>query len=278
MTDMLPPPAASTPTPSRTTTLIVWVVCGFIMLLTAMAAGGYVLRQELRALASARPEAPPEVTQALADLNDKLERQRRDDAAQLASLQKELAALKEQQAATTMPDMQASIAPLQEKLDAIASQLAQPPVPPAPPAPVMVEEATPATVETPPVAEPIATAPTPLQALASAVKRGEPYADELEALAPQLGDHLAQPLAVLKAHAATGVPSARQLRARQLEETPAAPLPGWAESLNTRLPSLVRIKPSAPALTHEQETALLAAQGAREDVLDALAILQAESR
>lgn len=280
MNDALPPPSPSpSPTPSRTTLLAVWMVCGFIILATLLVAGAYMLRQELRAMAGMQPQAAPEVTEALAALDAKLERQRRDDAARLTTLQQELAALKEQQTATPIADIQASMVPLEEKLDALASQLAQPP---APPPPTMADMADmpqpPSAVEKAdtPVASPHAPPAPALTLLARTIKRGVPYEDALNAVLPQLGEHLAGPIAVLQAHAVEGVPSAQQLRDRQLQETPAAALPAWAESLNTRMPALVRIKPASPPMTAAQETALMEAQETRKGVLDALAVIQAE--
>lgn len=242
MTDALPnpqPPAPRSLTP-------VLLVAATIIILAALAAGGYVLREELRRMAEAEPVTPPEVSQALAGLRDALDAQRADTARQLSAMQQEMAALKEQ------PDLAANLAPVQEKLDALSAQLKETALAPEP-----TPAAEPAPVEKP------STLLRDYLALSTAVRAGKPYGEPLAVLIPQLDDADNAAIAVLQAHAELGVPEA-ETSAAVADDTP---LPTWVETLNTRLPGLVSIRKTA-------RTEPVAENTTRHDVLQALASIE----
>lgn len=273
MTEMLPPPP---PTKSAAPSLAVWIITATLVILIVVGAGGYKLYQQIDALRTAKPEAPREVTDALTTLRTNLDQQRTDTARRLQALQAELGALKEQQAAAPAPDLSASIAPLQEKLDALAARMDQSPAPP--PASASAPDPSPL-----PAVEAVPDEPAPPPAdsfsdLRSKVTSGAPYAMELALLKPQLPTHLSSAVATLERFAEAGVPSAQQLRAQQLHEAEPAPLPDWAQKANARLASMVRITPSKPGISADQEKELLAAQEAREAALVALATIEAGRR
>jgi hypothetical protein len=251
------------------------------MLLIIGGAGGYKLSRDIEALRTAKPIAPPEVTDALDHLRTALDRQRTETSRQLQQLQTELASVKTAQENTPQPDIAASLAPLQQQLSALAAQVQALSTRPAPTTeaepttpPVTAEQPDPSPA--PVAAEPIATTNAdPFSALRLAVTSGKPYAAELAAVTPQLPTHLAGAAATLARTAEAGVPSAQQLRAQQLENAPTATLPGWAEKVNARLAALVRITPSKPAITADEEKDLIAAQEAREAAMVALATIEA---
>ena len=249
MSDALPPPpSAPAPTPSSNTAALA-VACATIVILAALAAGGFLLKNELQRLETAKPVAPPEVTKALKDLRTQMDRQRRDNGLQMDRLQQEITALKEQAAATPpAPDMHETLAPMQQQLDAIAAQLQEAPPPAAP---------------TPPAA-PQADAPAPSMVLRDyltlrrRVESGEPYAAELTALIPQLPETQQAAIATLQAHAEHGV---------ALEEgTEEKPLQPWMETLNARMQGLLHIEAKKDVAVSPQQ---------REDVLDALDAIEA---
>lgn len=245
------PPAPPKPDADRTGLL---VACATIIILAALAGSGYLLKQELDRMANAKPAAPPEVTQALKDLKTQLDQQRADSATQLQTLQTELTAMKEQQAAQTPPDMDAAIAPVQEKLDAIAAQLQE-----APKAEPEVVQSQPAdtTLEIP-VAQPADTAQLALRdylALRRTAEAGGPYARELAALIPQLPASEIDAVGTLQHYAEQGIGEDDEE-----VDAPSQSLRPWMETVNAKLRGLVSIKPSAtPRATPQARAEVIAA-------------------
>lgn len=225
----LPPPASPASTGHG-----VAILCATVVILVALGAGGYLLKQELDRLANAEPVAPPEVTQALIDLRKQLDEQRADSATQLHALQGELTTLKEQQEANTPPDVDAAIAPVQEKLDALVAKLEE--------APVAV---IPVVQETPAVTAP-AEAVAPKNALRDylslrrKVESGQPYAAALAALIPNVPDSELDAITTLQAHAENGIGAEDEET-----EAPTTELKPWMVTLNDRMKGLLSIKPSA---------------------------------
>ena len=231
MNETAPLPPLPEPDADRTGVLI---ICATMLILAALAGGGYLLKQELDRMAQAKPVAPPEVTEALQDLRAQLDQQRADNATQLQTLQNELASMKEQQAAQTPPDMDAAIAPVQEKLDAIAAQLQEAPK-------TELQAAQLPTADTAADAE--VTAQTALRdylALRRAVEAGGPYARELAVLIPQLPASEIAAVSTLQHYAEQG------LGADDEEiDPPTQSLRPWMETVNAKLRGVVSIKPSA---------------------------------
>jgi hypothetical protein len=223
----LPPPTPSV-VPDRSALAI---ACATVIILGALGAGGYVLQQELARMANAKPVAPPEVTQALKDLRTQLEQQRADSATQLNALQNELASVKEQQAAIEPPDVDAAIAPVQEKLDAIVAQLQEAPV-------AVVEAAAPETVVETPAAE-TTNALRDYLALRRTVERGQPYAAELAALIPHVPESELAAITTLQLHAEQGIGADDEEI-----DAPANELKPWMRTVNEKLEGMVSIKPS----------------------------------
>lgn len=252
MTDQPALPPAPQPERDRTG---LFVTCATLIILAALGTGGFVLKQELSRMANAKPVAPKEVTDALADLRSQLDQQRSDSATQLQNLQNEIAAMKEQQAAQPVPDVGAAIAPVQEKLDAIAAQLQEAPKQDAAVAPAP-DEASP---DAPPSASP---APQNLQltlrdylALRRTVESGAPYARELAVLIPQLPAEDMEAISMLQRHAEQGL-------GEDDEETdaPKSALKPWMERVNDKLRGLVSIKPSdRPRATPQARAQAMAA-------------------
>lgn len=229
----LPPPA----TPHRER-LGLLVTCATIVILAALGAGGYLLKQELDRMANAKPEAPAEVTEALSDLRKQLDQQRADNASQLQTLQNEMAAMKEQQAAQVPPDVDAAIAPVQEKLDAIAAQLQEAPQPEVHTADTAAAAA-PDDMQLPP-ANTLHLTLRDYLTLRRAVEAGTPYARELAVLIPQLPAEDMDAVTILQRHAEQGL-------GEDDEEMDASgnSLKPWMEKVNDKLRGLVSIKPSA---------------------------------
>ena len=233
MTETAPLPPLPKPVTDRTGLL---VTCATIVILAALAGGGYLLKQELDRMANAKPAAPPEVTAALQDLRTQLDQQRTDNATQLQAVQNELASMKEQQAAQAPPDMNAAIAPVQEKLDAIAAQLQE--------APKDEPEAMQSHAADANAAEELATttqaALRDYLALRRTVEAGGPYARELAVLIPQLPASEIEAIDTLQHYAEQG------LGADDEEvDSPNQSLRPWMETVNAKLRGLVSIKPSA---------------------------------
>lgn len=252
---------AAPPTPARPENQTgVLVTCATIIILAALAAGGYLLWQELQRMANAKPAAPPEVTEALTELRTQLDRQRADSATQLRTLQQEIASLKEQQAAQPEPaDIQETLAPVQQKLDAIAAQLQEQPA---------VAVAVPVAIEAGPEQAPVATPVTmpPGQnalhdylALRRKVESGEPYAAELAALIPQLPDTQQNAIATLQAYAEHGLGESLS------DEDSSSELKPWMHTVNEKLKGLVLIKSA-----DEKPAASLEARAEVEDALDGI--------
>lgn len=241
----LPPP----PTPPTAESSSVVVICATAVILVALAAGGYFLKAELDRMANAKPVAPPEVTQALGELRTQLEQQRADSATQLTALQNELTSVKEQQAAQVPPDVDAAIAPVQEKLDAIVAQLQEAPVTVTPP--VATELAAP-----PAVASDATTALRDYLALRRKVESGQPYAAELAALIPQLPESEMAAITSLQGYAEQGL----GLDDEETDEAPTGDLKPWMQTVNEKLAGLVSIKPSAvkPATPQAQAEVMAA--------------------
>lgn len=246
MTDQPALPPVSNPERDRTGLL---VACATVIILAALGTGGYLLKQELSRMANAKPVAPKEVTDALSELRSQLDQQRADSAAQLQTLQNEMAAMKEQQAAQPVPDMDAAIAPVQEKLDAIAAQLQEAP------------KAEPETAQPAISPEADAVPATPAQglrdylALRRTVESGAPYARELAVLIPQLPAEDMDAIGTLQRYAEQGL-------GEDDEETdaPKSSLKPWMARVNDKLRGLVSIKPSAtPRATPQARTEALAA-------------------
>ncbi len=225
----LPSPS---PKPAAESSSVV-VVCATAIILVALGAGGYLLKVELDRMANAKPEAPAEVTQALKELRTQLDQQRADSATQLTSLQNELASVKEQQAAQETPDVNAAIAPVQEKLDAIVAKLQEAPV-------VIAEPVT----EEPAAAAPATDTTNALRdylSLRRQVESGQPYAAQLAALIPQLPESEIEAIDSLQAYAEEGLGTDDE----ESDETPTGELKPWMHSVNERMKGLVSIKPAA---------------------------------
>ena len=248
----LPPPSAA-PAPRDRANIA--IACATLVILGALGAGGYLLQQELARMANAEPVAPPEVTQALKDLRSQLEQQRADSATQLTALQNELASVKEQQAAIVPPDVDAAIAPVQEKLDAIVAQLQEAPV-------AVVEPAAP---------QPLAEVEVPVPDTSNAlrdylilrrqVESGLPYAAQLAAMIPHVPESELAAITTLQAQAEQGIGAEDEEI-----DAPENALKPWMQSVNERFKGLVSIKPSRAA----QATPPL-----RADVLAALDRIEA---
>lgn len=237
--DTTPPPVPKNAPANQTGVL---VTCATLVILAALAAGGYLLWQELQRMASAKPVAPPEVTEALTDLRTQIDRQRTDSATQLQTLQQEITAMKEQQVQLqqTQPDIDATLAPVQEKLDAIAAQLQE-----APPIAVAVPVEITTDASGVPIAQPVAETPVAATnalrdylTLRRKVEAGMPFAAELAVLIPQLPDTQTESIATLQRYAEQGVDE---------EEAEVSPLElkPWMRSVNERLKGLVNITPKA---------------------------------
>lgn len=189
-------------------------------------------------MANAKPEAPAEVTQALGELRTQLEQQRADSATQLNALQNELATVKEQQAAQETPDVNAAIAPVQEKLDAIVAQLQETPV---------VVAAEPEAAAEPAVAVPAADGLRDYLNLRRKVESGQPYAAELAKLIPNVPDSEIAAITALQNQAESG------LGADDEEiDAPKSELKPWMQTVNEKLKGMVSIKPSAVTHTTPQ--------------------------
>lgn len=223
-------PASPSPKPVREGTGVA-IICATAVILVALGAGGYLLKLELDRMANAKPEAPAEVTQALKDLRTQLDQQRADSATQLTALQNELATVKEQQEAQETPDVDAAIAPVQEKLDALMQQIQEAPT--AAPEPVVE-----------PAAAPIIDTSNPLRdylSLRRKVESGQPYAAELAAMIPSIPASELEAITRLQAHAEEGLGADDE----ETDEAPAGELHPWMQSVNKRMKGLVSIKPSA---------------------------------
>lgn len=245
-TPQLPPPVKN-----QSERLGLLVTCATIVILAALGAGGYLLQQELARMASAKPEAPPEVTKALSDLREQLDQQRSDSASQLQTLQNELEALKEQQAAQTPPDMHAAIAPMQEKLDAIAAQLQEPTNETAVAAPAPATE----TTQPLPAAADAQLALRDYLALRRTIESGAPYARQLATLIPQLPADAMDAVTTLQRHAEQGLGETDEEA-----EAPNDTLKPWMQQVNDKLRGLVSIKPSAtPRATPQVRAEVMAA-------------------
>ena len=228
------------------------VFCATAVILVALGTGGYLLKQELDRLANAKPEAPPEVTKALTDLRTQLDQQQADSATQLHALQNELATLKEQQVAQETPDVDAAIAPVEEKLDALIQQIQEAPASQAEPAADAPVDAVTVAQEAVPAGEPL----RDYLSLRRRVESGQPYAAELAALIPHVPESELASISILQEHAEAGIG-----RDDAEEDAPAtAELKPWMQTLNTRLKGLVSIKPSAgDAMTPQARTEVFAA-------------------
>lgn len=235
------PPAAPQSDPDRSGLAI---ACATLVILVALGAGGYLLKQELDRMANAKPVAPPEVTKALSDLRTQLDQQRADSATQLNALQNELATLKAHQEAQEVPDVDAAIAPVQEKLDALMQQMQEAPKPEP------VAEVAPAAETPEPVMAPDANPLRDYLNLRRAVESGQPYPAELAALIPQLPESELAAITTLQAHAEHGIGAEDEE-----EDTPQSELKPWMHSVNEKLRGLVSIKPSSERRTTPQARA-----------------------
>lgn len=226
---VLPPPA---PKPNADRSGVA-ILCATVVILAALGAGGFLLKQELDRMANATPEAPPEVTQALKELRTQLAQQRADSATQLTALQNELASVKEQQATHQPPDVDAAIAPVQEKLDALMQQMQEAPAAPAPVVPAAQ------TADTATAAPALAL--RDYLALRRMVESGQPYAAELATLIPSVPSSEMDAITRLQAHAEEGLGTDDE----ETDDVASGELKPWMQSVNTRLKGLVSIKPSA---------------------------------
>lgn len=286
MTEALPDKTESS-TPRNGPSAGPLIIAATVILLGAVGGAAYVLNTRLVALASVEPQAPREVTDALDALQSKLDKQADAQARQMEALQKEIAALKEQQAQTATPDIEATLVPVQEKLDAIAQKLEQP-APAAMAGPTLEPSVTEAPAESTPPAEGItaeaaaamekgeplpATATNTLRdylALRRAVESGAPFEAELEALEPQVGALDAQDQEILYTYADTGLANLPTPRTEEVEQQN----PGWMQRVNTRLAGLVTIRRSG-APKAEPGTAPAEFDVTRDDVLTTLDKLEA---
>ncbi|PZP85097.1 MAG: hypothetical protein DI582_06940 [Azospirillum brasilense] len=259
MTEALPP-TTPTPAPRSGNPAAMLIVAATIVLLGAIGGVAYILNERLTRLANAEPQAPRVVTDALEALKDSMDTQAAAHARQVSVLQQELAAIRDQQPHTTPEDMEATLAPVQEKLDAIAQKLEQPapvvapaPAPEAPVAEAPSESTSPAEGITAEAAaamekgEPLPVTGTntlrDYLALRRAVESGAPFEAELEALEPQVGALDAQDQEILYTYADTGLANLPAPRAEDIEEQN----PGWMQRINTRLAGLVTIRRSDAA-------------------------------
>ncbi len=217
------------------------VIVATLVILVALGAGGYFLRQELDRMANAKPQAPPELTQALTQLRTQLDQQRANSATQLNTLQNEIATMKEQQAAQETPDVDAAIAPVQEKLDELIQHIQEAP----PPVAQLAPEATPE-IAAPNSSDPL----RDYLGLRRKVESGQPYAAELAAMIPQLPDSELAAITTLQAQAEQGLGT-------EDEEVDASKsdLKPWMHAVNEKLKGLVSIKPSAGVQTTPQARA-----------------------
>lgn len=286
MTEALPDKTEPS-TPRNGSSAAPLIIAATVILLGAVGGAAYVLNARLVALASVEPQAPREVTDALDALQSKLDKQADAQARQVEALQKEIAALKEQQAQTATPDIEATLVPVQEKLDAIAQKLEQPaPVvtpAPAPEAPVAEAPAKSTTLTDGITTEATAAMekgePQPVTAndtlrdylaLRRAVESGAPFEAELEALEPEVGALDAQDQEILYTYADTGLANLSTPRSEDVEKQN----PGWMQRINTRLAGLVTIRRS-DAPKAEPGTAPAEFDVTRDDVLAALDKLEA---
>lgn len=234
--------------PSRPAPLFVPVACATLLILGAVGAGGYFLYAQLQRIEQAPPVAPPELTRAIDDLHSQLQNQRRDYRQRLRVLAAELAELR-LHPASPAPE----IAALKEEVSALHAAMQTLRTPPEP-----AEQTTASRVEEPSSLPPETAAAdqaTNIHALRAYValrarlRSGAPYAAELAELAPYLPERLADAVVTLQEYAADGLPPEEEpAAALAAAEEPAeeAPLPGWAQTLNARLPGIFSIRRHAP--------------------------------
>lgn len=241
----VPPKAATFPTGLA-------IAGATVVVLVAVGAASMLITKEMRALQEAKPTVPPEVSQALDKLDRGLKRQQGQMENSLSTLQADMADLKEQWSAQApSATLEARLAVVEAKIDALGTQLAQAP---APVAEAPKEEK----IETPAPVLPARETSAAVLALREAIASGEAFTAALNDARKELAPDAYE---TLSAHAADGVPSAEELHQQFGMLVTAQPLPGngpamrdatdgFAGRVNRLFGGVVKIKrqdDSAPA-------------------------------
>jgi uncharacterized membrane-anchored protein YhcB (DUF1043 family) len=294
MSDELPPPS---PVPAPRANASAVIALATFVIVLAVGAAAYLLHQEMQAMQASKPQAPPQITAALKDLRSTLEQQRNDNAAQLQSLKAEMEALKqEQQTAGSSPDL----APMQEKLDAIAAKLEQQEAAEKP-------DPAPSATTAPETSSPVHALDDYL-ALYQVVRASKPYKAELTRLLPSLADVNDEAVTTLQEYADSGISSeealseewhhiTEQTMSESSDENTDSTLPHWMQAVNSSMGGLVKIRRADEANASDAEDIAtlddmermvkelpekqtepygdwLDKLSARRDVLDALSIIE----